>query len=97
MEKLIVDFIQRRFPMDCAWMNGNCFYFAQILASRFVGEIVYDPIEGHFLFWASDNNLYDWTGRREYTVEQRKKMFVWQDGVLKDSLLYSRIWRDCVK
>ena len=40
MEKQIVDFIQRRFPMDCAWMNGNCFYFAQILASRFVGEIV---------------------------------------------------------
>lgn len=97
MEKQIVDFIQRRFPMDCGWMNGNCFYFAQILASRFVGEIVYDPIEGQFLFWASDNNLYDWTGRREYTVEQRKKMFVWQDGVLKDSLLYSRIWRDCVK
>ena len=97
MEKQIVNFIQRRFPVDCNWMNGNCFYFAQILASRFIGEIVYDPIEGHFLFWASDDNLYDWTGQREYTVEQRKKMFIWQDGVLKDSLLYSRILRDCVK
>ena len=97
MEAQILDFIKRRFPNDSNWVNGNCYFFAQILANRFVGEVVYDPIDGHFLFWASDNNFYDWTGRREYTAEQRKKMFIWQDGVLKDSLLYGRIRRDCVK
>ena len=97
MENIITDFIKRRFPDESNWMNGNCYFFAHILASRFVGEIVYDPIEGHFLFLAYDNNLYDWTGCRNYSKEERKRMFLWKDYCEKDSVHYSRIWRDCVK
>lgn len=97
MEERILEFIKRRFPEESNWMNGNCFYFAQILASRFAGDVVYDPIEGHFLFWASDDNFYDWSGRHVYDDLQRRKMFLWRDSVMKDGLLHNRIYRDCVK
>ena len=33
--KEIKDFIKRRFPYDNMWMNGNCYWFARILADRF--------------------------------------------------------------
>ena len=97
MEEQILEFIKRRFPNDSHWMDGNCFYFAQILKARFHGDVVYDPIDGHFLFLASDNQLYDWTGRRIYTNEERRKMFLWKDCPLKDPLHHDHIYRDCVK
>jgi hypothetical protein len=97
VEEEILDFIKRRFSSDCNWMSGNCFYFAQILASRFNGDIVYEPIEGHFLFWGSDDKFYDWTGIRNYTREERRKMFLWRFASDKDPLLYNRIYRDCIK
>ena len=31
----IIEFINRRFKLDCNWTNGNCYYFALILADRF--------------------------------------------------------------
>jgi len=97
MEKEILEFINRRFPIDCNWMDGNCFYFAQILKARFHGDVVYDPIDGHFLFLTSDNQLYDWTGKRNYTKERRRKMFLWRDHSLKDPLHHEHVYRDCVK
>lgn len=97
MEEKILEFIHRRFSKDCDWMNGNCYFFAQILASRFMGEIVYDPIEGHFLFYAYDENFYDWSGRRDYTDEYKANFVLWESYSLQDSFHRSRIWRDCVK
>lgn len=97
MEDQILEFIKRRFPNDSHWMDGNCFYFAQILKARFHGDVVYDPIDGHFLFLASDDQLYDWTGKRIYTNEERRKMCLWKDYSLKDPLHHDRIYRDCVK
>ena len=78
-------------------MNGNCFFFAQILASRFMGDVVYDPIDGHFLFYGCDDKFYDWTGRREYDEERKRKMVLWYSYSIKDHLHYQHIWRDCVK
>lgn len=97
MEEKVLEFIKRRFPVDCDWMSGNCYYFAQILKARFHGDIVYDPIDGHFVLWASDGNFYDWTGRREYTKEQQNKLILWHEYKAKDQLHHSHIWRDCVK
>ena len=53
-----------------------------------MGDVVYDPIEGHFLFYGYDENFYDWTGRRDYTEEQKKKMVLWKDYVYIDNLHY---------
>lgn len=96
LEPKIKEFITRRFPIDCHWLDGNCFFFAQILKARFGGDIVYDPIDGHFLLLAHDNQLYDWAGLCFYTAEQRHKMFLW-DSYLEDPLLRQRIMRDCIK
>ena len=34
-QEQIVEFINRRFPEESKWINGNCYYFAQILSIRF--------------------------------------------------------------
>ena len=88
----ILEFIKRRFPVDCNWITGNCYYFAIILLYRFPkGIIYYDVINGHFIF-KYDDYYYDWTGITEpdgYLVE-------WDKFDEYDSLLKQRIIRDCI-
>ena len=57
----IFDFIQRRFPKDSNWTDGNCYYFALILSDRFNGTMYYDVIFGHFVTKIGDN-FYDYCG-----------------------------------
>lgn len=45
----VLEFIERRFPTDSRWMNGNCYFFALILKDVFGGEIFYEVIAGHFV------------------------------------------------
>ena len=97
MKDEIVEFINRRFKIDCDWLNGNCYFFAKILQSRFMGTIVYDPIDGHFLFKSINNNYYDWSGLRMYTKEQIAKFKNWEDYILVDMQHYLRIRRDCIE
>ena len=43
-------------------LNGFCYWFAYMLAGRFVGaEIYYEPIDGHFIT-EIDGRLYDIRG-----------------------------------
>ena len=88
----IIDFIKRRFKNDCDWLSGNCYYFALILKDRFPkGQIVYDPVLGHFLF-LYQGVLYDWTGAVE------KRFFVpWETFEEYDQLQYQRIIDGCIK
>ena len=91
MKEEILDFIHRRFPNDSNWTTGNCFYFALILNSRFMGRIYYEPISGHFLFKAGDGNFYDWNGLYEFDTSEA---FDWE--YYPDILHASRIMRDCL-
>ena len=88
----VIEFIQKRFPVDCMWTTGNCFYFALILLSRFPqGSIYYDVIYGHFVF-KYDSHYYDWTGEitpQGYLVE-------WSKFDEYDSLQKQTIIRDCL-
>lgn len=43
------------------FLNGFCYYFALILQHRFGGEVLYDPIVGHFVVRIG-NAYYDITG-----------------------------------
>ena len=62
MNDEVVEFIQRRFPVDCHWLDGNCYFFALILLNRFpIGKILYDVIDGHFVC-EIDGRKYDWSG-----------------------------------
>ena len=41
--------------------KGFCYYFALMLQDRFLGEILYDPVIGHFIT-KIDSRFYDITG-----------------------------------
>lgn len=88
----IVEFIRRRFPVDCDWTTGNCYYFAVILQARFPdGQIVYDPIDGHFLFLYHDR-LYDYKGKAK-----SRSYVLWDDYDKYDALQKQVIIRDCIR
>ena len=92
MEEKILDFINRRWSKDADWTNGNCYYFAVILKTRFPSaQIKYCPIKGHFII-ECDNKFYDWNGRY-YPEETPMSLF---EISSLDPLWYSRIARDCI-
>lgn len=95
LEEEVLEFIHRRFPSDCSWCTGNCYFFGVILLARFPeGKLLYDVIDGHFVVCIGDA-YYDWTGKvnmpyvEHYLVE-------WDKFDEYDSLWKKRIVRDCV-
>ncbi len=92
MQVKILEFIKRRFPENNGnWNEGNCFWFALILKTRFdKGEIWYEPIRGHFIF-KFGVYFYDWTGIYK---EDTSKAFKFERE--NDELLYDRLIRNCV-
>lgn len=62
-DKEVIEFIHKRFPDDCNWKNGNCYFFALILVGRFRNlKIYHEPVIGHFM--AGDGErFYDFSGR----------------------------------
>lgn len=89
----VVEFIKRRFPIDCNWTSGNCYFFAVILKARFPdGKVVYDDVEGHFLF-SYQGRLYDYNG--EQPVGNRS-LIEWNLFDEYDHALKQRIIRDCI-
>lgn len=89
----VTAFIERRFPKDNNWADGNCYWFAHILCERFPDlDIYYEPIEGHF--YAGDGNLfYDWFGAHAHKPDDKRiKLSVIHT---KDPLWYARLIRDC--
>lgn len=94
MKEKILNFIQKRFPTDCNWLDGNCYYFAVILQTRFSGDIYYDVVNGHFVACIKDK-LYDWTGEVE---EDEDSVYVkWKDFAYYDEYRAERIIRDCIQ
>lgn len=88
----VIKFINKRFKKDCDWLNGNRFYFAIILKSRFPeGKIFYDVINGHFVFLYNDV-YYDWTG----CIKPDGYLVDWDKFDEYDSLQKKVIIRDCL-
>ena len=96
MEDEILEFIHRRFKKDSDWHNGNCYFFALILNDVFEGQIVYDQIDGHFLFENRHGALYDWFGIREYDDKRKKAITPLNTIKETDKPFYDRIVRDCM-
>lgn len=89
----VLNFINKRFPVDCDWTNGNCYYFALMLKDRFPnGDIVYDLIEGHFLF-RYKGVLYDYNGKQS---SEQRHLVDWTSFDLYDKYQKQRIVRDCI-
>lgn len=93
----VEEFIRRRFEEDYNWTTGRCYFFATILKNVFPGGIImYDPIDGHFIYRLS-GKFYDWTGCRVYTKNDIDNFYNWDTLKSWDPLLYKRIERDCIK
>lgn len=92
MKDEVIEFILRRFPINCYWLNGNCYYFALILHDRFPGSsIYYNPIDGHFVTKVG-NNYYDWHGIYIHT----NNLIEWEKYKEQDLAHYFRIKRDVI-
>lgn len=90
----VIEFIKRRFPYDNNWLDGNCYYFALILHTRFPqSKIIYDPIQGHFLIQYK-NTLYDWSGI--YAPKDYGALIDWDLYEKVDNEHYARIVRDVI-
>ena len=89
----VMEFIQRRFPKDSNWTNGNCYYFALILSDRFSGTMYYDVIYGHFITKIGDY-YYDYCG----IVNLDKRVLVeWSKFEEYDKHQYRRVVEDVLK
>lgn len=96
--------------IDC-FSNGNCYWFARILAQRFRGSVYYNPKENHFCARIG-SDLYDITGkiRSSYfpnihdnviwlsSSNENKKVdwIPWKYYRYTDSSHSRRIRRDCI-
>lgn len=88
----ILDFIKCRFPVNCNWLNKNCYYFSLILKDRFPeGTIYYDVINCHFVF-KYENQYYDWTG----AVNSNNCLVEWDKFDEYDNIQKQVIIRDCI-
>ena len=88
----VLDFIKRRFPVDCNWCCQNCYYFSLILKDRFpTGVVYYDVISGHFVTLI-DGNYYDWTG----CIKPNGLLVKWDEFEKYDALQKQVIVRDCI-
>lgn len=94
MKNTVTEFIKRRFPDDCSWTTGNCYFFAVILKARFPkGEIYYDVIDGHFVFKLNDT-FYDHTG---LIFVNTSDIVLWDKFKEYDEGRYKAIVRGCIK
>lgn len=91
----VLDFIERRFPSEDKWIDGNCYYFTIILKARFPQAIIYyDTLHGHF-FVSIDNINYDWAGLYYSTIHPTYHI-KWDEMDNYDPLVKERIVRDCI-
>lgn len=89
----VIEFTKRRFPTDCHWLDGNCFFYAQACKFAFdEGEVLYNVIEGHFIFKLQDK-YYDWSGQ----IEPKGVLVPWDKFEEYDAAQYKVIVRDCIK
>lgn len=87
----VLEFIKRRFPIDCYWKSGNCYWFSVMLHHKFKNsDIYYDVIDGHFCV-KIDGVYYDWEGVYTPTVPIK-----WDEFENYDAALYKIVIRDCV-
>ena len=86
----VLHFIRKFHGAEDTFLNGCCYWFAEILERRFHGRKMYHPIENHF---ACDirGKLFDVTGEID-----RNGFEDWYEFLEKDELLTERIFRDCV-
>lgn len=91
---IVIEFINRRWShsnQDYKWTDGNCYWFALILVTRFPYlQIYYDTVVGHFV--AGDGiAFYDINGRYDSA-----NLKAFNEIKSEDESHYKRLIRDCI-
>lgn len=86
----VLYFIRKFRGAEDTFLNGCCYWFAEILERRFHGRKMYNPIENHFAC-DIEGKLFDVTGEIDPTGFEDWGLFMG-----KDELLTKRLVRDCI-
>lgn len=91
----VIEFISRRFSeKNDHWTDGNCYYFALILCSRFSElSICYLPVRGHFVA-GYGGEFFDANGVVDVGDED---VISFMNLYYEDKLLWERLYRYCIK
>ena len=89
--KEILHFIRQFRGAQDTFLHGCCYWFAEILESRFNGLKMYHPVLNHFAC-EIDGKLFDVSGEIDPKGYEDWYMFTG-----KDELLTERIIRDCIE
>lgn len=92
----ILDFIHQFQKPDTidVFSNGMCYWFAEILKTRFPGGyILYNDILNHYTYYY-DKIQYDIKGAHPMLVYSGEA--TWEDFKDLDELLTCRLYRDCI-
>ena len=91
--KEVCEFIERRWKItDAKWTDGNCYWFAHILCTRFpLLDIYYLPVVGHFVAGYEDV-YFDWNGMYKPETTTIYKL---SDIEVFDKIWFKRLMRDC--
>lgn len=82
--------------IELAFTNGNCYWFAFILASVFNGEICYLPIEGHFIC-KIENEYYDIKGCIDESSNYRMDaLYFWNEYCNIEPKITEKIKQQCI-
>lgn len=92
MDKVIrfIEHFQNLGTID-TFTNGCCYWFAKILEERFNGEIMYNPVDNHFVTLI-DGLLFDITGK----LDNNENWYQWDEYKKLDELETKRIYKYCI-
>lgn len=93
----ILDFIHQFQKPDTidVFMNGMCYWFAEILKTRFPGgSILYNDIENHFSYYY-DGIRYDIEGAHAIIADTKGEA-IWDRFKMLDELHTCRLYRYCI-
>lgn len=77
--------------LERVFTKGNCYHFSVILKNIFYGDILYDPIQGHFIT-KIESKYYDITGE----IDRPKIIYIWDNMKLEEPDQYKNIMMNCV-
>lgn len=85
------------------FLNGNCYWFANLLSERFwqfypVCRVVYNQVDNHFaaMIRLEDDTTFLFDASGYLGPCDREKWSLWDEYERNEPLDAARVWRDCI-
>jgi len=94
MNETILDFIERRFKVDCGWKTYNSYWFAKLLTIRFQClSLYFNDNEKIFIALNRGNhNYYDYDGVHD--IEDEEGLVEMDNLIYKDPTCYLKLMNE---